>query len=348
MTVSTLVAVSGWSLFQRLDRVLLATLAILVVLTVLAPEQALASLAFGLDALAFIAPFLAMSVAVAAIAKATGLDQQITGAFQGQPVIMIVSAAIFGTFSPFCSCGVIPIIAGLLGAGVPLAPVMAFWIASPLMDPEMFILMAAVFPMPFVLAKTLAAVGLGLIAGFTTHGLAARGRFAKPLRHDYRGCRSRCPSKAAALQWAFWRSRSRRLVFLNQTRETGWFLLKWLTLAFVIESLMVAYIPAEALSTWLGGERWWTVPASVLIGVPAYLNGYAAIPTVSSLIELGMSQGGALAFMLAGGVTSVPAAMSVFALTRISIFLWYLTLALGGSLIAGYGYELFLALTRLQ
>ena len=43
----------------------------------------------------------------------------------------------------FCSCGVIPLIAAMLVAGVPLAPVMAFWIASPIMDPEMFVLTAA-------------------------------------------------------------------------------------------------------------------------------------------------------------------------------------------------------------
>ena len=39
---------------------------------------------------------------------------------------MIAAAALFGSLSPFCSCGVIPIVAGLLGVGVPLAPVMAF------------------------------------------------------------------------------------------------------------------------------------------------------------------------------------------------------------------------------
>ena len=44
----------------------------------------------------------------------------------------------------------------MLGAGVPLAPVMAFWIASPIMDPEMFILTAAGIGFNFALAKTFA------------------------------------------------------------------------------------------------------------------------------------------------------------------------------------------------
>ena len=79
---------------------------------------------------------------------------------------MIVSASLFGALSPFCSCGVIPIIAALLAMGVPLAPVMAFWVSSPLMAPDMFFLTAGELGLGFAAGKTLAAVGIGLLAGF--------------------------------------------------------------------------------------------------------------------------------------------------------------------------------------
>ena len=59
-------------------------------------------------------------------ARATGSEKLIAGVFSGRPAAMIAAAALFGSLSPFCSCGVIPIVAGLLGVGVPLAPVMAF------------------------------------------------------------------------------------------------------------------------------------------------------------------------------------------------------------------------------
>ena len=109
-----------------------------VILIVLVPEQTWKSTIFTGEALVGIAPFLIMSVLVAAFAKATGLDKQIAIAFSGHLVRAVFFAAAFGALSPFCSCGVVPIIAGFLGAGVPLAPVMAFWLASPLMDPQMF------------------------------------------------------------------------------------------------------------------------------------------------------------------------------------------------------------------
>jgi uncharacterized membrane protein YraQ (UPF0718 family) len=83
---------------------------------------------------------------------------------------------------------------------------------------------------------------------------------------------------------------------------------------------------------------------AVLVGVPAYLNGYAAIPTVSALVDMGMAPGAGLAFMVAGGVTSIPAAMAVFALVRRPVFLWYLALGLTGSLAAGVAYQAYVTL----
>ncbi len=107
---------------------------------------------------------------------------------------------------------------------------------------------------------------------------------------------------------------------------------------------MLAYLPADAVAQWLGSDKWWVVPASVAVGVPAYLNGYAAIPTVAALVNMGMGLGAALAFMVAGGVTSIPAAMAVFALVKRTVFLWYLALGLAGSLIVGFAYQAVLGL----
>ncbi|MEK9672672.1 MAG: permease [Rhodospirillaceae bacterium] len=321
----------------KADRVLLTTGAILGILAVLVWDQAVKSVFFVLNAYAFIAPFFLLSVLAAAWTRATGLDKQIAVAFQARPMTAIFLAAVIGAVSPFCSCGVVPIIASLLAAGVPLAPVMAFWIASPLMDPQIFILMAAVFGLPFTVFKAAAAAVMGLAAGYATHWMVARGAFAEPLKGVVSSC---CGARKKALvdepvQWRFWHETDRVGQFRTQSWDTGWFLFKWLTLAFVIESLMVAYIPADQVGRYLGGNEWWTIPASVLVGIPAYLNGFAAIPTVDGLMDLGMAPGPAMAFMIAGGVTSIPAAMAVWALVKQPTFLWYIALGLGGSFAAG-------------
>ena len=330
---------------RRADRVVLATVAILLLLLPMSLAQFSESLYFTLESLLLISPFLAASVVIGAGAKATGADLQVAVMLQGRQVTAITLAAVFGAISPFCSCGVVPIVAALLAAGVPLAPVMAFWLASPIMDPEMFILTAAVLGLPFAIAKALAAIGMGLLAGFATWALARRGAFASPLLAGAGGCGSCCGTNSAStlpdpIVWTFWRQPERRAQFGDEARSVGFFLGKWLTLAFLIESLMIAWIPGETVATWLGGDAWWAIPAAVLVGVPAYLNGFAAIPTVAALIDMGMAQGAAMAFMVAGAVTSLPASMAVFAIARKPVFAWYLLMGLGGSLAAGVAWQL--------
>ena len=326
----------------KIDKVILAIGVVVAVLALLIPEQAGRSVAFVGDALLEIGPFLLISMAVAAYARATDLDRQIAMAFSGHPLRAVVLAAAFGALSPFCSCGVVPLIAGLLAAGVPLAPVMAFWLASPLMDPQMFLLMLPVFGLEFTLAKLLAAFGIGLFAGLATQLAVGRGLLSNALQPNVAGCGGCGPAATLAhspVVWRFWEYPARRQAFLEDGCGVGWFLLKWLSLAFLLESLMIAFIPAAAVGSVLGGGDWWTIPASVMVGIPAYLNGFAAIPTVSALIELGMAPAAGLGFMIAGGVTSIPASLAVFALVRRPVFLWYVVWGLSGSLLAAYVFE---------
>ncbi len=331
-----------------LDKVVLTFIIIFFGVALFDTDQVLESVRFIFGSLGFIFPFLVLSIVVAAGAKATGLDQQIATVFAGHTRKMIVAAAIFGGLSPFCSCTVIPLIAGLLQAGVPLAPVMAFWISSPLMDPEMFVLLSAVLGVEFSTVKTVAAIVLGLGAGFATHALVQRGLFANPLREEaIAGFSSCCKSKVnnKEIVWTFWRDDERRTSFIAESRTTGWFLFKWLTLAFLIESLMVAYIPPEFVGNYLGANsEWWLIPTAAAVGVPAYLNGYAAIPMVGGLVDMGMSLPGALTFMVAGGVSSLPASMAVFALVKRNLFIWYLILGFTGSIFSGFGYLIYLQL----
>ena len=324
----------GW------DRVWLALALLFLALLTLVPAQALESMRFTAEAFAWIAPFLLLSVVSAAWLKAAGADRLIGRSVARSPVQAIVIAALFGALSPFCSCGVVPLIAALLAAGMPLPAVMAFWVSSPLMDPETFILMAAAVGLSLTLAKTAAAISIGLLAGFATLGLQRLALFEDPLRP-----RSGCGGCAAPqlgeaeLRWAFWRETPRRKVFGAEAWSVGIFLSKWLLLAFAIESLMVAWLPAEVIARNLGAEGWFAIPLAVIVGVPAYLNGFAAIPLIGELIEMGMAPGAALAFLVAGGVTSLPASMAVFALVKRPVFLWYLAVALVGSLLVGFAYQ---------
>lgn len=344
MTVLTYAARGLGKTVAGFDRVWLSLLVLLAALAVFLPLQAAETVVFTLRAFLWILPFLLISVILAAWLKAAGADRMIGAAVSRAPVKAILLASVFGAFSPFCSCGVVPLMAALLAAGMPLSAVMAFCLASPLMDPEMFVLMTVQVGLPFTLAKTAAALGMGLFAGFATLALERSGYLENPLRAI--GCGG-CAAGSLApteLRWAFWHDAARRDAFGGEARAVSLFLAKWLLLAFALESLMVAWIPGDLVATYLGGADWQAIPLSVAVGVPAYLNGYAAIPLVGNLMEMGMSPGAGLAFMAAGGVTSLPASMAVFAVVRRSVFVWYLGLALAGSLLVGFGYQAYLAI----
>lgn len=329
---------------KQMDGVALAIALILLALAILVPPQAATSLRFTLNSLWEVAPFLLLSIGIAAYAAASGADNLIAKAFQGKLAVMIPVAAVFGAFSPFCSCGVIPLIAALLSMGVPVAAVMAFWLASPLMDPSMFVLTVGTLGLPFAIFKTAATVGIGLLGGFGTLALMRSGwsstAFETPLREGVGnggcgGSRVRNPKPPV---WQFWKESERQQKFWKGARKNAWFLGKWLALAFLIESLMLVYVPTEWIRAIAGDGGLLSIGLAALVGVPLYLNGYAALPVVEGLITQGMSPGAAMTFLLAGGATSVPAMIAVFALARRPIFLAYLAFAFLGSIIAGLVY----------
>ncbi len=326
---------------RQIDGVALAIALILLGLMLLVPSQASASLAFTLNGLWEVAPFLLLSIGIAAYAAASGADNLIARAFQGRIAVMIPVAAMFGAFSPFCSCGVIPLIAALLSMGVPVAAVMAFWLSSPLMDPSMFVLTVGTLGFQFAIAKTIATVGIGLLGGFGTLALMQSGwsshAFEEPLRDGVGnggcgGSRVRNPKPVA---WKFWGQPERRQKFWQGASKNAWFLGKWLALAFLLESLMLVYIPNGWIQTVAGDGGLLSILGAAALGIPAYLNGYAALPLVNGLIQQGMSPGAGMTFLLAGGATSIPAMIAVFALARRPVFLAYLGFAFLGSVIAG-------------
>ncbi|MEM9121564.1 MAG: permease [Cyanobacteria bacterium P01_F01_bin.56] len=329
---------------RQFDGVALAIALIFLVLIFLVPAQAAESLRFTLKNLWEVAPFLLLSIGIAAYAAASGADNLIAKAFQGKLVVMIPVAALFGAFSPFCSCGVIPLIAALLSMGVPVAAVMAFWLSSPLMDPSMFILTVGTLGWQFAIAKTIATVGIGLLGGFGTLTVMrsdwSSAAFENPLRDGVGnggcgGSRVRHPKPVA---WRFWQAPERQQKFWQGASKNAWFLGKWLALAFVLESLMIVYVPNEWIQAIAGDGGLVSIGLAALVGIPAYLNGYAALPLVEGLVQQGLSPGAGMAFLLAGGATSIPAMIAVFALARRPIFVAYLAFAFIGSVIAGAVY----------
>lgn len=295
-----------------------------------------------------ILPYIILSIAIASSIKASGADASVAKVLSGRGAIL--SAAAFGALSPFCSCGVIPLIAGLLAAGAPLAPVMAFWLSSPIIDPEMLILTWNMLGTQMALAKLSSAIFIGLLGGWTVLALQARGRLKQPLRAAMQSKQSSCCGDATsatakkAIVWSFWQDPARRQAFFKEMLTLALFLSKWLLLAFLLEAVMLRWVPMEVVAAKLNTLGFASIPLAAAAGVPAYLNGYAAIPLMRGMLDSGLLPGAALSFMVAGGVTSIPAVVGVWGLVRTGTFIAYLSIAAVGSVLIGLVFQLLLVI----
>lgn len=139
-------------------------------------------------------PYLLISVPVAAAVRMSGASKYIGKVFNRSPLMSILLSTLLGALSPFCSCSVIPVIASLLIGGVPIAPVMSFWLASPSMDPEMFFLSVSVLGWKMAVWRISSAFAMSLISGLVTHYLVKRGWITEEAilkAHTYSSIKSR-------------------------------------------------------------------------------------------------------------------------------------------------------------
>ena len=325
-----------WTGLRRVDRIWMLILLIPLIIWALDPGGVAEVIRIATTAFAGTMPYMAVAIGLIAWLKASGAEGVIGRAFQGREIRMIVFASLVGGTAPFCSCEVIPFIAALLAAGTPLSAVMAFWLSSPLMDPPAFAITTGALGVEFAIGKTVAAVGVGLLGGGAIYALQRLGLFADPLKAQTSSC---CGCGTNPLtgrpHWRFWNAPERRQVFATTAFEQALFLGKWLALAYLLEGILIQYVPAERIGALVGGEGVWPVVMGALVGAPAYLNGYAAPALVAGLMEQGMSAGAAMSFMVAGAVSCIPAMAAVFALVKRPVFVTYVALGLVGAILSG-------------
>jgi len=309
---------------------------------ILDQPQFVSFVSFAVKAFLGTLPYIAFAVALIAWLKAAGAEAAIGRAFEGRETVAIVLAALFGGLAPFCSCEVIPFIAGLLAVGAPLSAIMAFWLSSPLIDPPTLLITAGALGWPFAIGKAVFAVSLGLFGGTAVAFALRAGLFADPVRSGSvsSGCGCGTSPKTGRPVWFFWQEHERTAKFGSELKANALFLVKWLALAYVLEAALVTYVPADLIAAAVGGGGAGSIVISALVGMPAYLNSYVAPPLLAGLMEQGMSAGAAMAFMIAGAVSSIPAMAAVWSLVKPRVFAAYLGLGFLGAVFSGLIFQL--------
>ncbi len=135
----------------------------------------------------------------------------------------------------------------------------------------------------------------------------------------------------------------RRIDLGSVAKESAQTLLRFallMVLAFVLEALTVRYVPADFVAGLLGKGSALAVPLATLVGVPLYTTNLSALGIISGLLRQGMDGGAALAFLIGGAVTTIPAMSAVYGVVKPRVFALYVAFAVAGSLLSGYGFKL--------
>ena len=120
--------------------------------------------------------------------------------------------------------------------------------------------------------------------------------------------------------------------------------IKFMVLAWIIGAFINLYVPEGWINGILGGENAWSIFTAALLGVPVYTSNLTAMPLVGGLLTQGMHPAAALAFLIAGPITTLPAMSAVWGLVNRKVFALYIGFALVGAVVMGYAYHIVLVL----
>ncbi len=351
-------------------------------------------------------PYLVLTIPLSVAIHISGISKRINLTLKRKPFISILIATFVGAFSPFCSCGIIPIIASMLIGGVPLAPIMSFWVASPSMDPEIFFLSVGMLGWNLAFWRLGSTLVLSLAAGFVTHYLVKSDWFGEYILATSSKPKIRKTKDLVVDAWVSFR-RWLRGSFLSNTNSvqfasaiadssktanfTGpgasctsceeqvpepepvesscgcgedeetscctqtkpiektlsqkilgetwgatFLVVKFMGLAFLVKALITLYVPDEIILSILGENNIFSVLIATIIGVPFYTSNLAALPVIGGFLEQGLDSGAALAFLIAGPITTLPAMAAVWGIANRRVFIVYLLIPLVGAVFFGY------------
>lgn len=216
----------------------------------------------------------------------------------------VVAGMALGAALPICSCGVIPLTVSFFLGGVRLAAVIAFTIATPVINPAAVVLSYALLGPQL----TLAYVAFGLSAPLVVGYMAERWGKAplNPAASRLRSCCSPAPdttrtSPRPPLEARLWRAL--RWGFGELGPMLGFYIGIGITLAAVLGVL----VPAGWISTHFGGTApFLSLLAIALFGASIYVCAVAHIPLVAAMLAAGAGPGAAIVFLVTGAATNLP------------------------------------------
>ncbi len=243
-----------------------------------------------------------------------------------------VLAALLGIVTPFCSCSAVPLFIGFVTAGVPLGVTFSFLIAAPMVNEIALGLLYG------ILGWKIAAIymGTGLTIAILAGWVIGRLHMEKHIESWV----TEMETDAGAVD--------EEKMTLNDRIVYGWDAVKeiigrvwiYVILGIAIGAGIHGFVPEGFMATIMGEGNWWSVPFSVLIGIPMYSNAAGIIPVVEALLGKGAALGSVLAFMMSVIALSLPEMIILRKILKPKLIGVFIGVVGGGILIVGYLFNL--------
>jgi uncharacterized membrane protein YraQ (UPF0718 family) len=242
-------------------------------------------------------------------------------------------AAGLGIVTPFCSCSAIPLFIGFVEAGVPLGVTFSFLIASPMINEVAIVLLYGMFGVKVAMIYVLTGLVIAITAGWII-GILKLERWIEPWIYSVQTGQNIPDEKNT------WRERIKAGYYaVSDIVGRVWI---FVALGIAVGAFAHGYVPDDFMASLMGKSVWYSVPLSVLIGIPLYANAAAIVPIVSVLLGKGAALGTALAFMMAVIGLSLPEMIILRKVLKMPLILTFIGVIATGIVFTGYFFNIIL------
>lgn len=239
-----------------------------------------------------------------------------------------VMASVLGIVTPFCSCSAIPLFLGFVESGIPLGITFSFLIAAPMINEVAVILLFGMFGWKTALIYVVTGLIIAITAGWVIGKLKLE-KWVEDWVYKTKFGEANISEEKLNLQG--------RLKFgYDAVKEIVGKVWIYVALGIAVGAGAHGFVPEEFMASIMGKSAWYSVPLSVLIGVPLYSNAAGIIPIVSVLIEKGASLGTALAFMMAVIGLSLPEMIILRKVLKLPLIFTFVGIVASGIMVVGY------------
>jgi len=239
-----------------------------------------------------------------------------------------VMAATLGIVTPFCSCSAIPLFLGFVESGVPLGVTFSFLIAAPMINEVAIILLYGLFGWQVAAIYVGTGLVIAILAGWII-GLLRLEKWVEPWVY-------KTHIGVDGLEEEQLNFVKRITLGYDAVKEIVGKVWIYVALGILVGAGAHGYVPEEFMAALMGKSAWYSIPLSVLIGIPLYSNAAGIVPIVSVLIEKGASLGTALAFMMSVIGLSLPEMVILRKVLKLPLIFTFIGVVGIGIMIVGY------------